>query len=128
MNMKSLVRTRGRVASSIEDAAETVGDAVVRLSEEAREEFVDKVAKARRELADRIDPDPIPRRLRRWLLLGAVLGAAVAAAAVLWSRRSRRREDIFFDASENGQPPSEADGPDSSIGAGANSRNGGFTG
>lgn len=128
MNMKNLVRARGRVASSIEDAAETVGDAVVRLSEEAREEFVDKVSKARRELADRIDPDPLPRRLRRWLLLGAVLGAAVAAAAVLWSRRSRRREDIFFDASENGQPPSEADGPDHSIGAGANSRNGGFTG
>jgi surfactin synthase thioesterase subunit len=128
MNMKSLMRTRGRVASTIEDAAETVGDAVVRLSEEAREEFVDKVTKARRELADRIDPAPIPRRLRRWLVLGAVLGAAVAAAVVLWSRRSRRREDIFFDASENGQPPTEADGPDRSIDAGANSRNGGFTG
>jgi len=128
MNVKSLVRTRGGVASTIEDAAETVGDAVVRLSEEAREDFVDKVTKARRELADRIDPDPIPRRLRRWLVWGALFGATVAAAAVLWGRRSRRREDIFFDASENGQPRVEGDGPDSSIDAGANSRNGGFSG
>ncbi len=136
MNVKSLVRIRGRAAASIEDAAESVSEAAGRLTQEARdqfreqvgearEQFADRVAKARRDLADRIDPDPIPRRLRRWLLLGAVLGAAVAAAAVVWGRRSRRSQEIFFDASENGQGPANDEPESSTMRAAADSRNGG---
>ncbi len=125
MNMKSLVRTRRRVESAIDDAVESVGGAAMRLTDEARDQFVEKVTKARRELADRIDPDPVPRRLRRWLLLGGLACGVAAAAAVVAGRLTRRRSTPEIDISENGHRPTELEQPDTIDSGSARSSNGG---
>ncbi|MHA6791919.1 hypothetical protein ACVGVM_00105 [Pseudonocardia bannensis] len=99
----------------------TVADAVPELSRQARDllaesgEQLDRarrevherlpdlskgLTQARRELAGRIDPDPVPRRRPRWLLAGVVV---TAVSGVVWTVLSRRPQQV--------EPQSTSDRP-----------------
>ena len=64
------------VLEAVSDAAEDLGDRVGT-----------QVTAVRRDLADRIDPDPVPRRGLRLLVLGL---AVTTVSAVVWAVLSRR--------------------------------------
>ncbi len=91
----TLDRFRGRALE--------IGEQALEAAEQVQDELSDKVTELRRNLADRIDPEPAPRRLRRWLLVGGLVLALglVAGALTAWRNRQAEREML-----SNGQHPS----------------------
>jgi hypothetical protein len=110
MNTEVLSRFRGRV--------QDMGEQAMEAAEQAQDDLVDRVLALRRALADRIDPDPAPRRLRRWMVVGSavILIGVFASAMLAW--RHRRLQDAV---SSNGQHPSpEHASPDPTVSSAGN--------
>jgi hypothetical protein len=88
---------RGRT-SAVDEVADTVGAGVRRVAGQVQDvlgdavpELSEQVRTARRGLARRLDPDPAPRRGRRFLGAGLLVVGAVAWA--LWEHLAAARAD-----------------------------------
>jgi hypothetical protein len=104
----TLDRVRGRALE--------IGEQALEAAEQVQDELADKVTEMRRNLADQIDPDRAPRRLRRWLLIGGLLLALGMVAGALGAWRSRRAEQEML---SNGQHPNPEHVPAEGTGAAA---------
>jgi hypothetical protein len=98
-----------RLRRGAHDVFDTVTDAAGELGDQVAAQ----VTAARRDLADRIDPDPVPRRGLRLLVLGLLV---TTVSAVVWAVLARRTEAAWTDATAtHGAPehlPSTADPDD----------------
>ena len=109
----TLDRFRGRALE--------IGEQALEAAEQVQDELADKVTELRRNLADQIDPDRSPRRMRRWLLIGGLVLALgmLAGAVTAWRSRQAEREML-----SNGQHPNREhvalDGTGASAGNGVN--------
>jgi len=102
----TLDRVRGR--------AREIGEQALEAAEQVQDELADRVTELRRNLADRIDPEPSPRRLRRWLLIGGLVLALGILVGALGAWRNRRVEQEML---SNGQHPDPEHVPVESTGA-----------
>lgn len=88
------LRSRSRVGDSVDVAAarlrrgaHDVLDAVAQAAGDVQTQATAQVTAARRDLADRIDPAPVPRRGLRLLVIGLLL---TTVSAVVWAVLARR--------------------------------------
>lgn len=87
-------RNRSRVGDNLDVAAtrlkrgaHDVLDVVAHVADDASTQAVAQVTAARKVLADRIDPEPVPRRGLRLLVVGLLL---TTVSAVVWAVLARR--------------------------------------
>jgi hypothetical protein len=76
-----------RLKRSAHDVLDAVTEAAEELADRAATQVGARVTAARRDLADRIDPDPVPRRGLRLLVLGLLV---TTVSAVVWAVLARR--------------------------------------
>jgi hypothetical protein len=80
-----------RLRRGAHDVLDTVVDAAGGLGDQV----TTQVTAARRDLADRIDPDPVPRRGLRLLVLGLLV---TTVSAVVWAVLARRGTNPWTEA------------------------------
>jgi hypothetical protein len=79
--------TAARLKKGAHDVLDAVTEAAEDLAERAGAQVGATVTAARRDLADRIDPAPVPRRGLRLLVLGLLV---TTVSAVVWAVLARR--------------------------------------